>query len=62
VCVGLKLDLLLGVGGARPRPAHWHPAAPERDLAVLVAVTDRRPVRQMLALRAYDLIDLGLHQ
>jgi len=62
VPIGLKLDLVLAVGAARPRPADRHPPPTERDLAVLVPVPHRAAVRQVLALRADDLVDLGLDQ
>ena len=39
-----------------------HAPAAERDLAALVAVTHRGPVGIVPALRADDLVDLGLHQ
>src|SRR4051794_31302363 len=57
-----KLNLMPAVGRARPRPADRHSTAAERDLAGFVAVPNRRPVRDLAALRADDLVDLGLHQ
>ena len=62
VRVGPQLDLALAVGAASPRTADRHAPAAERDLAVLMAVAHRRPARDVLALRADDLVDLGLHQ
>src|SRR4030095_1257812 len=38
------------------------PPATERDLAVVVSVTDGRAIPVVLALRADDLVDLGLQQ
>ena len=61
VRIGVQLDLALAVGGPGARPADRHPAAPERDLAALVAVADRGAVGIVSALRADDLVDLGLH-
>ena len=61
VRIGAQLDLALAVGGPGPRPADRHPAAPERDLAALVAVADRGAVGIVAALRADDLVDLGFH-
>ena len=61
VRIGIQLDLALAVGGPGARPADRHPAAPERDLAALVAVADRGAVAIVSALRADDLVDLGLH-
>jgi hypothetical protein len=62
VLVGLHRQLLLVVGGAHPRAAHRHAAAAERQRPVLTTVTLRRAVGVVLALRADDLVDLGLQQ
>jgi hypothetical protein len=62
VAVGDQLDLVLAVGGAGARPAHRHAPAAEGHLAVLVAVTHRGALRDVRALRADDLADLGLQQ
>jgi hypothetical protein len=62
VRIGPKLDLVLAVGRARPRPADRDTAAAERDLAGLMAMAHRRPVGNVPALRADDLVDLGVHQ
>src|SRR3954465_1032486 len=61
VRIGVQLDLALAVGGPGARPADRHPAAPEHDLAALVAVADRGAVGIVSALRADDLVDLGFH-
>jgi hypothetical protein len=62
VTVRLQLDLTRAVDGARPRPLDRHAAPTERPLAALMAVAHRPTVRIVLALRADDLIDLGLHE
>ena len=62
VRIGRELDLVLTVDGARPRPAHRHALAAERDLAALVAMPHRGAVGDVAALCADDLVDLGLHQ
>jgi hypothetical protein len=59
--IGVQLDLALAVGGPSARPADRHPAAPERDLATLMAVADRGTIGIVSALRADDLVDLGFH-
>ena len=62
VLVRLHRQLALVIGRAHPRPAHRDAAAAQRQRPVLVAVTLRRPVRVVLALRAHNLLDLELHQ
>ena len=62
VLIGRKRHLALAVGAAHPRALDRNPPSAERDLAVLVAVADRGALGVVLALRADDLIDLGLHQ
>jgi hypothetical protein len=62
VRVRLKLDLALAVGGPRARPADRHAPPSEGDLAILVAMAHRHAIRDVLALRAHDLVDLGLKQ
>ena len=56
-----KPDLALAVGRPRPRTLDRDPPPAERDLAVIVAMTDRGALRVVLALRPHDLVDLGLH-
>src|SRR4030095_8236615 len=60
VRVGSQLDLALTVGRPGPRAAHRNTPATERDLTCFVAVAHSRALGEMLALRADDLIDLGL--
>jgi hypothetical protein len=60
--VGVERHLTLAVSGPHARAVHGHAPAAERDLAILVAVTDRCPVRVPLALRADDPVDLQLEQ
>ncbi len=62
VLVRLDRQLALVIGRTHPRPTHAHAAASQRQRPVLVAVTLRRPVRVVLALRAHNLLDLELHQ
>src|SRR3954447_3886894 len=62
VTVRLQLDLTRAVDGAGPRPLDRHAAPTESHLAPLMAVAHRPTARIMLALRADDLIDLGLHE
>jgi hypothetical protein len=62
VLVGRQLHLRAAVGTPHPRPLDRDPAATERHLARLVAVTHRCPLRNVLALRAHNLDDLFLEQ
>ena len=57
-----QLHLAAPVRGPDPRALHTNPPATERDRPVLVAVTDRRAVGIVMALRANDIVDLRLHQ
>jgi hypothetical protein len=60
--VGPKRHLGLAVRGPCPRALNRDPAAAERHLPSVVAMTNRGPVGVVLALRAHDLVDLLLHQ
>ena len=62
VPIGAQLDLARAVGAAHARAADRHAPTTERDLAALVTVTHRRALAIVAALRADDLVDLGLHQ
>jgi hypothetical protein len=62
VLVGLKRHLAFAIGSPDPRPADRNAPAAERDLSVLVTVTDRGPIRVPLALRPDDRVDLQLQQ
>ena len=62
VLIGLKLHLGLAVRGPNPRSPHLDTTATERHLAILVAMTHRRPLGVVLALRADDVVDLLGHQ
>jgi hypothetical protein len=62
VRIGGQLDLALAVGGPGARPADRDPSTTERHLAILVAMAHRRAIRDVLALRAHYLVDLGLKQ
>ncbi len=53
---------MLAVGGAGTRALDRHTPPAERDLAAIVAMTHRAAVRIVPALRADNLVDLGLHQ
>jgi hypothetical protein len=61
VLVGRKRHLVLALGGPHPWPADLDATPAERDLAILMTVTDRGPVAVPPALRADDLVDLLLH-
>jgi hypothetical protein len=58
----VERDLALTLGRAHARTADRHAAGPEGDRARLVAVADGAAAGVVLALRADDLLDLGLHQ
>jgi hypothetical protein len=60
--IGRQRNLLLAISGPSPRPPHRDTPATERDLTSLVAMTNRRAIGVVLALRAHDIIDLLLHQ
>jgi hypothetical protein len=60
--VGPKAHLVFAVRGPHPRPLDRHPAATERDLTSLVAVTDCRALRVVATLGADHLVDLVIHQ
>ena len=60
--IGRQRQLRLAVRRPSPRTLDRNAPAAERHLAVLVAVTDRGPLRVPLALRADDLVDLLLQQ
>jgi len=62
VLIGLDRQLALVISRADPRTVDRHAPATERHRPVLVAVTLRRPIPVVLALRADDLVDLTLHQ
>ena len=62
VRIAHKLDLALAVGGASARALDRHAPPAERHLSILMAVAHRGPAKVVLALRADDLVDLGLHQ
>src|SRR4051794_41845840 len=53
---------MLVIGRAHPRAADRYPPAAQRHRTVVVAVTLREPAGVVLALRTYDLGDLGFHQ
>jgi hypothetical protein len=53
---------VLVVGRAHPRPANRHAPPAQRHRPVLMTVALRCPVTVVLALRAYDLGHLELHQ
>ncbi len=61
VPVARKRQLVLVVCGPDAWTADRHAPATERHLTVVVAMADRPTLRIMLALRAHDLVDLGLH-
>jgi len=58
----VERDLALTLGRAHARTADRHAAGPEGDRARLVAVAGGAAAGVVLALRADDLLDLGLHQ
>jgi len=62
VLVALDRQLVLVVGRPDPRPTDRRAPTAERHRPVLVAVTLRRPVEIVLALRADDLVHFELHQ
>ena len=62
VAVGGEADLLGAVGASDPGAFDCHPAAAERHLALIVAVAHGASLGIVTALRADNLIDLGLHQ
>jgi hypothetical protein len=62
VLVARQRHFGLAICGADTRTLHGHTSTAECHLAVLVAVADRDAVGVPLALRADDLIDLGLQQ
>ena len=55
-------QLALVIRRADPRSADLHPPATQRHRPALMTVSLGRPVRVPPALRADDLLDLGLHQ
>jgi hypothetical protein len=62
VTIGLKRQLGLAVGAARPRTLDRDAAAAERHLARLVSVPDGAALGVVLAPRADDLVELLGHQ
>jgi len=62
VRVGDQPDLSAAVRGPHTRPLDTHAPPAERDLASLVAMTNRGALRVALALRAHDVVDLLFHQ
>ena len=62
VSVRAQLDFLAAVDGASARTPHRHAAPAERHFAALVPVPNRVAIAIVAALRAHDLVDLGLHQ
>jgi hypothetical protein len=60
--VGRKRHLALVIHRPHTRAAHPNTPATEGDLAILVAMTKRRPLEIVAALRADDIHDLLLHQ
>jgi hypothetical protein len=62
VRVRLERDLTRPVRGPDPRAIDGHATTTERHLTLLAAVTHRRALRIMAALRPHDLLDLFGHQ
>jgi hypothetical protein len=62
VLIGGDRQLALVVGRADPGTADVHAPGAQGHRPALVTVTLRGPTRVVLALRAHDLVDLGLHQ
>ena len=62
VLIGLDRQLALVIRRADPRAADLHPPAAQRHRPALMTVALGRPIRVVPALRADDLLDLGLHQ
>ena len=56
------MHLGLAIHGPNPGPLHVDAPAAERHLTILVAMTDRGPVRVVPALRADNVVDLLFHQ
>lgn len=59
--VGRQGHLAAAVGGPGPRALHADTPAAERDLAGLMPVAHGRPIGVALALRANNVVELGLH-